>query len=119
MTSFAQFNTLLNGEVAVLPATNASFNAYLGRCGAIVADSGGVLCHAALCAREAHIPAVVGCAHATAQINTGDTLEVCGDAGTVTILSSAAPEIIQVEATPLPPQQVAAVDLIGDPPRRF
>ena len=83
----ATYGDLEHGEIAVLPATNSSFNAYLPRCGAIVADAGGALCHAAICAREAHIPAVCGCAHATAVLKTGDTVRVDGTAGTVDIVA--------------------------------
>ncbi|KAH8066420.1 Pyruvate phosphate dikinase [Aureococcus anophagefferens] len=61
----ATFPELRRGEVAVLNFTNSSFNAYLNRCGAVVTNTGGALSHAAICAREAAIPAVCGCAHAT------------------------------------------------------
>ena len=84
------FPELRRGEVAVLNFTNSSFNAYLNRCGAVVTNTGGALSHAAICAREAAIPAVCGCAHATDVLATGDVVEVDGAQGTVTILKRAA-----------------------------
>lgn len=48
----ATFPQLQTGEVAVLNFTNSSFNAYMGRCGAIVTNTGGSLSHAAICARD-------------------------------------------------------------------
>ena len=86
----ATFPELRRGEVAVLNFTNSSFNAYLNRCGAVVTNTGGALSHAAICAREAAIPAVCGCAHATDVLATGDVVEVDGAQGTVTILKRAA-----------------------------
>ena len=63
---------------------------YIHRCGAIVTNSGGSLSHAAICAREAKIPAVCGCAHATDVLRTGDAVRVDGTAGEVAIVARAA-----------------------------
>ena len=83
------FHELRPGEVAVLVFTNSAFNAYLPRCGGVVTDSGGSLSHAAICAREAGIPAVCGCARATDVLKTGDLVLVDGSKGEVEILERA------------------------------
>ena len=53
---------------------------------AVVTDTGGVLSHCAVVAREYGIPAVVGAGNATTVIADGDVVEVDGDAGTVRIV---------------------------------
>ena len=54
--------------------------------GGIVTDTGGVLSHCAVVAREYRIPAVVGTGAATSTINDGQILEIDGDAGVVRII---------------------------------
>ena len=50
---------------------------------AIVSDEGGLLCHAAVLARELRIPAVVGTKKATAILKNGWLVKVDGDEGKV------------------------------------
>jgi pyruvate,water dikinase len=52
----------------------------------VVADTGGVLSHCAIVAREFELPAVVGTQVGTIEIPDGATVEVNGTKGTVTIL---------------------------------
>ena len=54
---------------------------------AVVADSGGVLSHCAIVAREFHLPAVVGTRVGTASIKDGMTITVDGTKGRVRIES--------------------------------
>ena len=53
----------------------------------MVTDSGGMLTHAAITAREYGIPAVVGTWVATSSINNGDTIRIDGTKGVVEIVS--------------------------------
>jgi phosphoenolpyruvate synthase/pyruvate phosphate dikinase len=53
---------------------------------AVVTDSGGVLSHSALVAREYRIPAVVGTGNATTTFKDGQLIEVDGDAGIVRLV---------------------------------
>jgi pyruvate,water dikinase len=55
---------------------------------AIVTDLGGILCHAAIIAREFNIPCIVGTLKATSILKDMDTVEVDADKGTITILKS-------------------------------
>jgi phosphohistidine swiveling domain-containing protein len=53
---------------------------------AVVSDTGGILSHCAVVAREYGIPAVVGTGNATALLQDGQLVEVDGDAGTVRLV---------------------------------
>lgn len=77
------------GDVLVTTQTGPAFNAVLSLLAALVTDRGGVLSHAAIVAREIGLPAVVGCATATELIPDGAQVRVDGQAGTVTVLTSA------------------------------
>jgi pyruvate,water dikinase len=57
-----------------------------GRIAAAVTDAGGVMCHAAIVAREYGLPAVLGAGSATKRIATGDRIRVDADNGTVTLI---------------------------------
>ena len=50
---------------------------------AVVADSGGILSHCAIVAREFNLPAVVGSQVGTAVIKSGQTITVDGTKGLV------------------------------------
>jgi pyruvate,water dikinase len=53
---------------------------------AVVTDVGGPLSHSSIVAREYAIPAVLGTGVATRRIRSGQSVQVDGDAGTVTLL---------------------------------
>jgi pyruvate,water dikinase len=77
---------LEDGDILVCPSTSPPWTPYLAIVSALVTNSGGVLCHAAIEAREYGIPAVVGTLRATELIVDGATVTVDGTAGTITIL---------------------------------
>ena len=54
--------------------------------GALVTDSGSLLSHPAIIAREFHIPAVLATGNATTLLRDGQQVTVDGTAGTVTVL---------------------------------
>jgi pyruvate,water dikinase len=74
------------GDVLVVRTTTAPWTPLFATVAAVVTDAGGVLCHAAVVAREYGIPAVVGTGRGTSAIRDGDRVEVDGDAGTVRVL---------------------------------
>ncbi|MDH4363325.1 MAG: PEP-utilizing enzyme [Acidimicrobiia bacterium] len=78
------------GDVLVAPWTAPSYNSVLAIAGGIVVQEGGLLCHAAVMARELDLPAVIGCTDAMAAIRSGDLVEIDPAAGTVTVLESVA-----------------------------
>jgi pyruvate,water dikinase len=81
-----QLGELEDGEILIAPATSTSWTPVFGRLAAAVSESGGVMCHAAIMAREYGLPAVVGALTATTTIRTGTRIRVDGTAGVVTIL---------------------------------
>jgi pyruvate,water dikinase len=81
----AEFNRIVQGDVLVTESTTEAFNILLPLLGAIVTDSGGLLSHSAIVAREYGIPGVVGTRDATELIPDGTLVRVDGDAGEVTI----------------------------------
>jgi phosphohistidine swiveling domain-containing protein len=84
-----QLGELEDGEILVAPFTSTSWTPVFGRIAAAVTDAGGVMCHAAIVAREYGLPAVLGTGSATQQIATGDLIRVDADRGVVEILRRA------------------------------
>jgi rifampicin phosphotransferase len=82
----AEFDRIVRGDVLVTESTSEAFNILLPLLGAIVTDSGGLLSHSAIVAREYGIPGVVGTREATQRIADGARVRVDGDSGEVTIL---------------------------------
>jgi len=82
-----QLADVKDDEILVAPFTQASWTPVFARIAAAVTDAGGVMCHAAIVAREYGLPAVLGTGSATKRIVTGDLIRVDADNGIVTILS--------------------------------
>jgi rifampicin phosphotransferase len=80
----SEFDRIIEGDVLVTESTSEAFNILLPLLGAIVTDSGGLLSHSAIVAREYGIPGVVGTRDATDRILDGKRVRVDGDAGEVT-----------------------------------
>jgi phosphohistidine swiveling domain-containing protein len=80
----AEFGRIVQGDVLVTESTTEAFNILLPLLGAIVTDSGGLLSHSAIVAREYGIPGVVGTRNCTDLIADGTRVRVDGDAGEVT-----------------------------------
>ncbi|GEM_PF-221033 len=85
--SLAEAGKLQPGDVLVAIATEPPWTPLFATASAIVTDSGGVLSHSAVVAREYRIPAVVGTGNATATFKDGQLLEVDGNAGIVRVVS--------------------------------
>ena len=81
----AEFDSLRPGEVLVAPATAPAWTPLFARAAAVVTDTGGVLAHTSLVAREYGIPAVVGTRDATVRLRSGQVVTVDGDAGVVQV----------------------------------
>jgi pyruvate,water dikinase len=87
LRSLSEVAGLRQGEVLVAETTTPPWTPLFATAAAVVTDTGGILSHCAVVAREYRIPAVVGAAMATATIRDGQTVEVDGDAGIVRVLS--------------------------------
>jgi phosphohistidine swiveling domain-containing protein len=80
-----EFDRIMKGDVLVTESTSEAFNILLPLLGAIVTDSGGLLSHSAIVAREYGIPGVVGTREATDRIADGTRVRVDGESGEVTV----------------------------------
>ena len=60
------------GEVLVAPMTTPDWVPTLRRAAAVVTDSGGMTCHAAIVSRELGVPCVVGTRDATPVLRDGE-----------------------------------------------
>jgi len=80
----ADLESIRAGEILVCHMTSAEWLRVFDRVRAIVADQGGLACHAAIAAREFGLPCVTGCRDATDVLATGEMVEVNGDLGIVT-----------------------------------
>jgi phosphohistidine swiveling domain-containing protein len=84
--SLVEAGKLQPGDVLVAKSTLPPWTPLFATASAIVTDTGGVLSHSAVVAREYHIPAVVGTDYATSTFHDGQLLEVDGNAGTVRVV---------------------------------
>jgi phosphohistidine swiveling domain-containing protein len=80
------FGRVRPGDVIVAPSSNPSWVPLFTIAGGLVTNTGGVVCHAAVVAREFALPAVVGLGGATTRIPDGATVELDGTTGHVRIL---------------------------------
>jgi rifampicin phosphotransferase len=84
--SLAEAGKLQPGDVLVTKFTLPPWTPLFATASAVVTDTGGVLSHSAVVAREYRIPAVVGTDYATSTFHDGQLLEVDGNAGTVHVV---------------------------------
>jgi pyruvate,water dikinase len=82
----AEIGRIRDRDVLVTASTSEAFNLVPSKLGGMVTDSGGLLSHAAILAREFGIPCVVGTRVATGTIADGARVRVDGEKGEVTIL---------------------------------
>lgn len=81
----SEFN---EGNILVAHSTNPSLLPIIKRAAAIITDEGGVLCHAAVIARELNKPCIIDTRVATNILQDGDLVEVDAINGTVKKISS-------------------------------
>jgi len=75
---------LNDGEILVTQMTAPDWVPLMRKAAAIVTDSGGMTCHAAIVSRELGIPCVVGTVNATGALHDGDLVTVDAGGGIVT-----------------------------------
>lgn len=78
------FDKLREGDVLVVPYSDVGWTPLFTRAGAVIAESGGILSHSSIIAREYGIPAVVSVAGAC-QLRDDTRVTVDGYRGEVTI----------------------------------
>ena len=80
-----EFDRMQPGSILVCPMTSPAWTQLFAHAVGLVTDIGGILGHGSIVAREYGIPAVVGTGNVTQRVESGQTLAVDGDAGTVVI----------------------------------
>jgi phosphohistidine swiveling domain-containing protein/DNA-binding transcriptional ArsR family regulator len=84
----SDINKVHHGDVIVSPMTDPMMTPAIRRCVAIVTDEGGIMCHAAVIAREFNIPCIIATGNATKLIKDKDLIEVDADSGIVRIMEA-------------------------------
>lgn len=77
------------GEILIAYSTMVDNLPAMKKAGAIVTESGGITCHAAVVAREFGIPAIVSLKGAMTDFKDGDLVEVDAERGIVTVIERA------------------------------
>jgi pyruvate,water dikinase len=108
VTSLSEAGELSGDDVLVAHMTTPDWVPLMRRAAAIVTDSGGMTCHAAIVSRELGIPCLVGTGTATQTLRDGELVTV--DAGQGVVLEGVRAE------RPAPAQATAAPAGGGEPP---
>ncbi len=83
VNSVADFGKMNEGDVLVSVSTNPALLPVMKLAAAIITDTGGLTCHAAIVSRELHIPCITGTKVATKWLKDGDKVEVDASKGVV------------------------------------
>lgn len=83
LTDESEFGKLQPGDVLVCPETTAAWSVLFPSVGALVTDTGGLLSHPAIIAREYRVPAVLATGNATQLLRDGQLVTVDGGTGEV------------------------------------
>jgi pyruvate,water dikinase len=81
----SEFGKLRPGDVLACPITSPVWSVLFPSIGALVTDTGGLLSHAAIIAREYAVPAVVATGNATALLRDDQVVTVDGGAGRIEV----------------------------------
>jgi rifampicin phosphotransferase len=83
----SEFDRLQPGDVLVCPITSPVWSVLFPSIGALVTDTGGVLSHPAIIAREYRVPAVVATGNATELLRDGQLVTIDGSRGSIHLRS--------------------------------
>ena len=81
-----QIKNVGKGDIIVAPMTLPDIMLAMKKASAFVTDEGGIICHAAIIAREMKKPCIIGTKIATKVLKEGDLVEVDADKGVIKIL---------------------------------
>lgn len=93
------FYNLQAGDVLVVPYSDVGLTPLFARAGAVIAESGGMLSHSSIVAREYGIPAVVSVRDACRILRDGQIAAVDGYTGTVSVLQELEPRAERSSST--------------------
>jgi phosphohistidine swiveling domain-containing protein/predicted outer membrane protein len=89
IADYRKNNGFKKGDILVTGMTDPQFVPLIKLSAAIVTDGGGLLCHAAIVARELKIPCIIGTKFATKVLKDGQLVEVDANQGVVKIIKGA------------------------------
>ena len=87
LKSVEDFEKVNDGDVVVVYASSPAWAVPILKAGALIAEVGGILCHAALVAREMGIPGIVNIENITTILKDGDRVKINGEKGEVYVLN--------------------------------
>ncbi|MBW4683921.1 MAG: phosphoenolpyruvate synthase [Komarekiella atlantica HA4396-MV6] len=105
------------GEVLVTERTDPDWEPIMKRASAIITNSGGRTCHAAIIARELGVPAIVGCGNATDILKTGQEVTIsCAEGEEGKVYPGLLPfEVQEVPLEDLPRTRTQILMNVGNP----
>ncbi|AVH70006.1 phosphoenolpyruvate synthase [Nostoc sp. 'Lobaria pulmonaria (5183) cyanobiont'] len=105
------------GEVLVTERTDPDWEPIMKRASAIVTNSGGRTCHAAIIARELGVPAIVGCGNATEILKPGQEVTIsCAEGEEGKVYPGLLPfEVEEVPLENLPRTRTQILMNVGNP----
>jgi len=89
VNALSDLNKFAEGNILVSFSTNPSLVPAMNKAAAIITNTGGVTCHAAIVSRELKTPCITGTKIATKVLRDGDLVEVDANKGIVKILKRA------------------------------
>jgi pyruvate,water dikinase len=109
------------GEVLVTDRTDPDWEPIMKRASAIITNSGGRTCHAAIIARELGVPAIVGCGNATEVLKSGQEVTVsCAEGEEGKVYPGLLPfDVQEVALEDLPRTRTEILMNVGNPQEAF
>ena len=88
LRSVAELSRVRPGDVLLARGTDPAWTPLFPLIAAVVTETGGMLSHAAIVAREVGIPAVLAVPDVLERLEEGTTVRVDGEGGTLTVMTS-------------------------------
>ncbi|MGL5132035.1 MAG: phosphoenolpyruvate synthase, partial [Planktothrix sp.] len=121
MTNVKNMDQFQSGDVLVTHRTDPDWEPIMKKASAIITNSGGRTCHAAIIARELGIPAIVGSINATEVLNTGDKITVsCAEGEEGKVYQGLVPFVVEETILDhLPKTRTKIMMNVGNPEEAF
>ena len=114
--------SLKSGEIIIADTTSPDWDPVLQKSAALITNKGGRTSHAAIVARELGVPAIVGCADATSQIEDGEMITVCCSEGKTGFVYSGELKFQTTEhdfSNIEKPERTEVMLIVGDPDKAY
>lgn len=81
--NISDLSRVQNGDVIVVRESNPAWTVGMMKASALISELGGIICHAAIVAREMGVPCVVNVENATQILRDGMRVKVDGEKGII------------------------------------